>query len=53
MRLSPETGKKDRQIPDFVDIAGQASNLGSTPILFGLNPLEIIGDNAVLILSSR
>jgi len=49
MRLSPETGKKDCQIIDFVDIAGRTPGLVSTPILFGLDPSEIIdGKNRTL-----
>jgi ATP-dependent helicase IRC3 len=45
MRLSPETGKKDCQIIDFVDIAGRAPGLVSTPTLFGLDPSEIVDGN--------
>lgn len=47
MRLSPETGKNDCQIIDFVDIAGHASDLVSTPTLFGLDPSEIIDGNTL------
>lgn len=46
MRLSPETGKKDCQIVDFVDIAGRAPGLVSTPTLFGLDPSEIVDGGA-------
>lgn len=45
MRLSPETGKEDCQIVDFVDIAGRSPGLVSTPTLFGLDPSEIVDGN--------
>jgi len=45
MRLSPETEKEDCQIIDFVDIAGRTPGLVSTPILFGLDPSEIVDGN--------
>ena len=53
MRLSPETGKKDCQIVDFVDIAGRALGLVSTPTLFGLDPSEIVDGNSHPFLSSQ
>lgn len=46
MRLSPDTGKKDCQIIDFVDIGGRAPGLVSTPTLFGLDPSEIVDGNS-------
>lgn len=48
MRLSPETGKEDCQIIDFVDIAGRAPGLVCTPTLFGLDPSEILDGNTYL-----
>jgi len=45
MRLSPETGKKDCQIIDFVDIADRAPGLVSSPVLFGLDPSETVDGN--------
>lgn len=42
MRLSPDTGKKDCQIIDFIDIAGRTPGLVSTPTLFGLDPSEVV-----------
>jgi len=53
MRLSPETGKNDCQIIDFVDIAGRAPGLVSTPTLFGLDPSEIVDGNTRLFFSRR
>ena len=50
MRLSPETGKKDCQVIDFVDIAGQTPDFMSTPILFGLDPSETVDGNTRLFL---
>jgi len=50
MRLSPETGKKDCQIIDFVDIAGRAPGLVCTPILFGLDPSEIVDGTSHILL---
>lgn len=52
MRLSPETGKKDCQIIDFVDIAGQTPDFMSTPILFGPDPPETVDGNTQLSPSS-
>jgi ATP-dependent helicase IRC3 len=41
MRLSPQTGKEDCHILDFVDSHGRVSGMFSTPSLFGLDPNEI------------
>ncbi|KAK0208060.1 P-loop containing nucleoside triphosphate hydrolase protein [Desarmillaria ectypa] len=41
MRLSPETGKEDCRIIDFVDSNTRISGVISTPSLFGLDPDEI------------
>ena len=48
-----ETGKKDCQIIDLVDTVGQASDLVSTPTLFGLYPSEIIDGNILSFSSSQ
>jgi len=53
MRLSPETGKEDCQIVDFIDIAGRTPGLVSTPILFGLDPSEIVDGNIHSFFSPR
>ncbi|KAI0032731.1 P-loop containing nucleoside triphosphate hydrolase protein [Vararia minispora EC-137] len=42
MRLSPETGKTDCRIIDFVDVMNRMEGVISTPTLFGLNPHEIV-----------
>ena len=42
MRLSPETGKADCRIIDFVDILNRMPGVVSTPTLFGLDPSEIV-----------
>lgn len=42
MRLSPDTGKNDCHIIDFVDIGSRAPGLVSTPTLFGLDPSEVV-----------
>jgi ATP-dependent helicase IRC3 len=41
MRLSPQTGKEDCHILDFVDSHGRVAGMFSTPSLFGLDPNEI------------
>ncbi|KZT37431.1 P-loop containing nucleoside triphosphate hydrolase protein [Sistotremastrum suecicum HHB10207 ss-3] len=43
-RLSPNTGKTDCRIIDFVDSTDKASDIVSTPTLFGLSPDLIIND---------
>ena len=37
MRLSPQTGKEDCHIIDFVDSTNRVSGIISTPTLFGLD----------------
>jgi len=37
MRLSPQTGKADCHIIDFVDSTNRVSGIVSTPTLFGLD----------------
>lgn len=44
MRLSPDTGKKNCRIIDFVDSMTRVSGVISTPTLFGLDPGEITID---------
>ncbi|KAL5519063.1 IRC3 [Sanghuangporus vaninii] len=46
MRLSPQTGKEDCHIIDFVDSTSRVPGIVSTPTLFGLSPDEIIEDEA-------
>ena len=41
MRLSPNTGKANCRIIDFVDSSNRVSGVVSTPTLFGLEPSEI------------
>ena len=41
MRRSPETGKKDCRIIDFVESTTRVTGVVSTPTLFGLDPGEI------------
>ncbi|KAG6856640.1 hypothetical protein H0H87_002230 [Tephrocybe sp. NHM501043] len=41
MRLSPDTGKQDCRIIDFVDSTTRVAGVVSTPTLFGLSPGEI------------
>jgi hypothetical protein len=38
MRLSPQTGKTDCRIIDFVDAVDRVGGIVSTPTLFGLDP---------------
>lgn len=42
MRLSPQTGKTDCHIIDFVDSTSRGSSIVSTPTLFGLDPDDVI-----------
>ena len=50
MRLSPQTGKMDCHIIDFVDSTSRIPGIVSIPTLFGLDPDEAItgecGSNA-------
>ncbi|KAI0348569.1 P-loop containing nucleoside triphosphate hydrolase protein [Trametopsis cervina] len=47
MRLSPNTGKEDCHIIDFVDSMGRVAGLVSIPHLFGLDPTEIIDNQSL------
>jgi ATP-dependent helicase IRC3 len=42
MRLSPDTGKVDCRIIDFVESRQRVEGVVSTPTLFGLDPAEVI-----------
>lgn len=42
MRLSPDTGKEDCRVIDFVDSGSRVAGVISTPTLFGLDPSELI-----------
>ena len=42
MRLSPDTGKEDCRIIDFVDSTSKVGGVVSVPSLFGLDPSELI-----------
>ncbi|VDB99642.1 unnamed protein product [Peniophora sp. CBMAI 1063] len=53
MRLSPETGKKNCRIIDFVDILDRMPGVVSTPTLFGLDPSEIVDDISIEDLEKR
>jgi hypothetical protein len=44
MRRSPETGKEDCRIIDFVESTSRVTGVISTPTLFGLDPGEIVID---------
>ncbi|KLO17062.1 P-loop containing nucleoside triphosphate hydrolase protein [Schizopora paradoxa] len=44
MRLSPQTGKTDCHIIDFVDSTSRIPGIVSIPTLFGLDPDEAIAD---------
>jgi len=41
MRLSPQTGKKDCRIIDFVDSSDRVNGVVCVPTLFGLDPGEM------------
>ncbi|KAI0094834.1 P-loop containing nucleoside triphosphate hydrolase protein [Irpex rosettiformis] len=47
MRLSPQTGKINCHIIDFVDTFGRVSGVASVPHLFGLDPSEIIDGKSI------
>ena len=42
MRLSPETGKQDCRVIDFVDSQNRVAGVVSIPTLLGLDPSEIV-----------
>lgn len=41
MRLSPNTGKTDCRIIDFVDSTSRVSGVVAVPTLFGLDPASV------------
>lgn len=49
MRQSPDTGKENCRIIDFVDSTTTVSGVVSTPTLFGLDPgeIDIDGEDAL------
>ncbi|KAL6309906.1 P-loop containing nucleoside triphosphate hydrolase protein [Sparassis latifolia] len=53
MRLSPQTGKEDCRIIDFVDSTNRMPGVVSTPTLFGLDPSELIDDESAESLEQR
>ncbi|KAF8905532.1 P-loop containing nucleoside triphosphate hydrolase protein [Gymnopilus junonius] len=55
MRQSPNTGKADCRIIDFVDNQSRVNGLVTSPTLFGLNPgeLEVDGVSTILYTSFR
>ncbi|KAI0048367.1 P-loop containing nucleoside triphosphate hydrolase protein [Auriscalpium vulgare] len=53
MRLSPETGKTDCHVIDFVDILNRVPGVVSTPTLFGLDPSEVVDDESTEQLEKR
>lgn len=48
MRLSPETGKQDCRVIDFVDSQNRVAGVVSVPTLLGLDPSEIIDGEALI-----
>jgi ATP-dependent helicase IRC3 len=42
MRQSPDSGKADCRVIDFVDSFSRVPGVVSTPTLFGLDPSEVI-----------
>ncbi|KAH8120198.1 P-loop containing nucleoside triphosphate hydrolase protein [Phellopilus nigrolimitatus] len=53
MRLSPQTGKDDCHIIDFVDSTNRVPGVVSIPTLFGLDPDAIINDETSESLEER
>jgi hypothetical protein len=47
MRLSPNTGKTDCRIIDFVESRTRVSGIVSAPTLFGLDPSELIDGKSI------
>lgn len=52
MRLSPDTGKKDCHIIDFVDSTSRVQGVVCVPTMFGLDPSEIIEGKLARLVSS-
>ncbi|KAH9858111.1 P-loop containing nucleoside triphosphate hydrolase protein [Lenzites betulinus] len=53
MRLSPDTGKDDCRIIDFVDLHERAGGVISAPTLFGLDPSELGDDETIETIEQR
>ncbi|TFY82646.1 hypothetical protein EWM64_g1369 [Hericium alpestre] len=53
MRLSPDTGKDDCMVIDFVDIINRVPGIVCTPTLFGLDPHAIVDDASTEELEER
>ncbi|KDQ63526.1 hypothetical protein JAAARDRAFT_120193 [Jaapia argillacea MUCL 33604] len=53
MRLSPDTGKEDCHIIDFVDSTDRVAGVVCTPTLFGLDPSEMVDDETTESLEER
>ncbi|KAI0361525.1 P-loop containing nucleoside triphosphate hydrolase protein [Trametes cingulata] len=53
MRLSPDIGKLDCRIIDFVDSQERVAGVISTPTLFGLDPSELSDDETIESLEKR
>ncbi|KAI0825051.1 P-loop containing nucleoside triphosphate hydrolase protein [Trametes gibbosa] len=53
MRLSPDTGKVDCRIIDFVDLHERAAGVISAPTLFGLDPSELGEDETIETIEQR
>jgi ATP-dependent helicase IRC3 len=53
MRQSPNTGKENCRIIDFVDSTTRVAGVISTPTLFGLDPGEVIDDETAETLEQR
>ncbi|KAG9314319.1 P-loop containing nucleoside triphosphate hydrolase protein [Chiua virens] len=53
MRQSPESGKVDCRIIDFVDSSSRISGVISIPTLLGLDPGEIVDDASIAELRAR
>ncbi|KAI0082294.1 P-loop containing nucleoside triphosphate hydrolase protein [Panus rudis PR-1116 ss-1] len=53
MRLSPQTGKEDCRIIDFVDSTNRVTGVVCTPTLFGLDPSEVVDDESTESLEER
>ncbi|OCH96088.1 P-loop containing nucleoside triphosphate hydrolase protein [Obba rivulosa] len=53
MRLSPDTGKEDCHIIDFVDSRARVAGVVSTPTLFGLDPGDVVDDVTTDALEAR
>ncbi|KAI9512926.1 P-loop containing nucleoside triphosphate hydrolase protein [Russula earlei] len=53
MRLSPDTGKQDCHVIDFVDLTNSVVGIVSAPTLLGLNPDAVVDDVTIQDLETR